>query len=196
MKMFLGPLRWLSSFAARIRTAFFVLKLRARAVATGSTVRIGGNFSVGRNVRISLLRNSSLEIGDDVLMGEFTRIIVGEGGKLSIGSGTSFTGFDTIYANRDVRIGSKNAFAVHVLVTDANHHFSDARRNIVDCGCSYGAVRIDDDVWIGAYTVVLPGVSIGRHSVVGANSTVTRDVPARSVAVGSPARVMRRLGMK
>lgn len=52
-------------------------------------------------------------------------------------------------------------------------------------------ITIEDDVWIGGNVVILPGVTIGRGSVIGAHSTVTRDVPAGVVAVGSPCRVVR-----
>jgi lipopolysaccharide O-acetyltransferase len=49
-----------------------------------------------------------------------------------------------------------------------------------------------DSLWIGEHVVILPGVRIGEYSVIGANSVVTESVPARSVAVGAPARVVRR----
>ena len=52
-------------------------------------------------------------------------------------------------------------------------------------------VRIADNVWIGAGAIVLPGVTIGENSVIGAGSVVTRDIPANTVAVGNPCRVMR-----
>jgi maltose O-acetyltransferase len=54
-------------------------------------------------------------------------------------------------------------------------------------------VRIGPRVWIGGRAVILPGVTIGEGSTIGAGSVVTRDVPARCVAVGNPCRVIRRL---
>ncbi|MCH6197817.1 sugar O-acetyltransferase [Corynebacterium mastitidis] len=54
-------------------------------------------------------------------------------------------------------------------------------------------VRIASDVWIGAGAIILPGVSVGEHAVVGAGSVVTRDVPARTVVAGNPARPIRSL---
>lgn len=53
-------------------------------------------------------------------------------------------------------------------------------------------IRIGDGTWLGHHVVVLPGVTIGRHVVVGAGSVVTEDLPDYCVAVGSPARVIRR----
>lgn len=56
------------------------------------------------------------------------------------------------------------------------------------------SVRIGRNVWIGAGTVVLPGVTIGENSVIGAGSVVTKDVPANVVAAGNPCRVLREIG--
>lgn len=56
------------------------------------------------------------------------------------------------------------------------------------------AIRIEDNVWLGGGVVVLPGVTIGENTVVGAGAVVTRDLPADVVAVGNPARVVRRIG--
>ncbi|MET0871100.1 MAG: DapH/DapD/GlmU-related protein, partial [Paeniglutamicibacter terrestris] len=54
-------------------------------------------------------------------------------------------------------------------------------------------ITIGENVWIGGGATILPGVSIGENSVIGAGSVVTRDVPANVVAVGNPARVMKKL---
>ena len=52
-------------------------------------------------------------------------------------------------------------------------------------------VRIGDDVWIGANVVILPGVTVGKNSVIGAGSVVTRDIPENVVALGNPCRILR-----
>lgn len=72
---------------------------------------------------------------------------------------------------------------VHVLAHDAStcHHLGYAR---------IGRVDIGDNVFVGADTVVLPGVSIGDNSIIGANSTVTKNIPANVVAAGNPAKVI------
>jgi maltose O-acetyltransferase len=84
-----------------------------------------------------------------------------------------------------IHIGDDVTFAprCHVLAHDAStcHHLGYAR---------IGNVIIGNNVFIGAETVILPGVTIGDNVVIGANSTVSRDIPSNSVAVGSPARVV------
>ena len=57
-------------------------------------------------------------------------------------------------------------------------------------------MHIEECVWIGAGVIVLPGVTIGRNSVIGAGSVVTKDIPENVVAVGNPCRVMRLIGEK
>lgn len=57
-------------------------------------------------------------------------------------------------------------------------------------------VHIGDNVWIGAASVILPGVTIGENSVIGAGSVVTKDIPANVVAVGNPCRVLREISQR
>jgi len=79
-----------------------------------------------------------------------------------------------------------------VYITDQNHGFADIARPISEQSMPEQPVIIGAGSWLGHGTVVLPGSTIGRHVVVGANSVVTGDLPDFSVAVGAPARVVRR----
>ena len=79
------------------------------------------------------------------------------------------------------------------MVTALNHNFNDTTKRIDEQGVATKAVTIADDVWIGANAVVLPGVTIGQHSVVAAGAVVTQDVPPYSVVGGVPAKVIKNL---
>jgi acetyltransferase-like isoleucine patch superfamily enzyme len=74
-----------------------------------------------------------------------------------------------------------------------NHNFGDLSRPVIEQGISGRGITIEDGAWIGAGAAVLDGVRIGSGAVIGANAVVTHDVPPHSVAVGSPARVVKDL---
>lgn len=92
-----------------------------------------------------------------------------------------------------VTIGNHVNLAQGITVTALNHNFDNVELRIDEQGVSTNPVAIADDVWIGANAVVLPGVSIGSHSVVAAGAVVTKDVPAHSLVAGVPAKIIRKL---
>ena len=103
-----------------------------------------------------------------------------------IGQGTS------IAAASRVEIGECVLMARNVCIMDHGHAFEDVSTPIMYQGITQARpVHIGDRTWLGQNVFVLPGVTIGRHCVVGANSVVRSDIPDFSVAVGSPARVVK-----
>lgn len=97
----------------------------------------------------------------------------------------------TLVDDTDVFVGDRVMFGPHVTVTTSGHPVHPGLRRD---GTQFSApVTIEDDVWIGSGAVLLPGITVGRGSVVGAGSVVTADVPPMVVAVGSPARVLREI---
>lgn len=88
-----------------------------------------------------------------------------------------------------VSIGSNVLIAPGCFITD-HSHLSRAGASIASQGCESAPVWIGDDVWLGAHSIVLPGVSIGSGAIIGANSVVTADVASMMIVVGSPARVV------
>ena len=92
-----------------------------------------------------------------------------------------------------LEIGSHVNLAQGITVTALNHNFSDANKRIDEQGVSTSPVTIEDDVWIGANAVILPGVTIGEHSVVAAGAVVTKDVPPHSLVAGVPAKVIKKI---
>lgn len=92
-----------------------------------------------------------------------------------------------------VEIGSNVNLAQGIVVTALNHNFTDCTKRIDEQGVSTAKVTIGNDVWIGANATVLPGVTIGNHSVVAAGAVVTKDVPPYSLAGGVPAKILKKL---
>lgn len=111
-------------------------------------------------------------------------------GDLNIGDYTRIGLGNTIIG--PVSIGNHVNLAQNVTVTGLNHNFEDVDKRIDQQGVSTRQVIIEDDVWVGANAVILPGVTLGRHSVVAAGSVVSRPVPPYTVCAGSPARIIKR----
>jgi len=144
-------------------------------------VSIGSGTVIGPNASISAGVSPEHDLGD----AEVVRI----GDRCLIGKGSGIVGHERIVIGDDVFTGH------NVYVTDANHGYEDPR---VPIGRQFAAsepVSIGDGSWLGHGSIVLPGVTIGRHVVVGGGSVVTEDLPDFSVAVGNPARVVRRYGI-
>jgi len=90
-----------------------------------------------------------------------------------------------------VTIGNHVNLAQNITVSGLNHNFENVNIPIDEQGVSTSPITIEDDVWIGANAVILPGVTIGKHSVVAAGSIVGKSIPAYSVCAGIPARVIK-----
>jgi acetyltransferase-like isoleucine patch superfamily enzyme len=115
--------------------------------------------------------------------------------RVRIGEGTFLNKGVMVAAEDLVEIGAHCMLANGCFVSDASHRFDDPEKPITWQGFeSKGPTRIGDNCWLGANVVVTSGVTIGERCVIGANSVVTRDVPAFSVAAGSPAKVLRSIG--
>lgn len=112
-------------------------------------------------------------------------------GDVCIGHHTRIGLHNTIIG--PVSIGSHVNLAQGVVVTALNHNFALPSLPIDQQGITTHAVVIEDDVWIGANAVVLPGVTVGRHSVVAAGAVVSKDVPPCTVVGGIPARVLKKI---
>ena len=112
-------------------------------------------------------------------------------GDVMIGDHTRIGLHNTIIG--PVTIGSHVNLAQGITMTALNHNFEDTEKRIDEQGVSTTPVIIDDDVWIGANAVILPGVHIGNHCVVAAGAVVTKDVPPHSLVGGVPAKIMKQI---
>ena len=162
----------------RARAAFW----RIRGAAVASKVRVGAGSRILRPWCLSIGHRGQLEhnvfikITDDkaqLAMGE--SVFVGYGSEFDVASRVS--------------IGSNVLIAPGCFITD-HSHIHRAGASIASQGCESAPVRIGDDVWLGAHSIVLAGVTIGNGAIIGANSVVTGDVESMAIVAGSPARVV------
>jgi acetyltransferase-like isoleucine patch superfamily enzyme len=122
------------------------------------------------NKRVSFRSPENISIGSDASIGPDSRLWASPGAKLCI--------------------GDKALFGPNVLILTSNHGVSERDVAMIDQPWIEREVHIGADVWIGANAVVLPGVTIGDHSIIAAGAIVTKDVAPYSVVGGVPARVI------
>jgi acetyltransferase-like isoleucine patch superfamily enzyme len=138
------------------------------------------------------MRNGQLDVGPEVLMESGISIVVGEHGSVRIGEGCFVNHDVMIGANESVDIGAHCLFGTGCVVIDWDHRHDDPDIPVTRQGTtSAGPIRVGANTWCGANVVITSGVTVGERCVIGANSVVTADLPAFSVAAGVPARIVR-----
>jgi len=116
----------------------------------------------------------------------------GKHGVIRIGDDAGLNG-TAIFAEKEVSIGARVMIGAGSRITDIECHPVDVLPRRYAANTPPKPIAIEDDVWLGVNVTVLPGVRIGRGSVIGAGSIVTGDIPPMVVAAGAPARVIRPL---
>jgi acetyltransferase-like isoleucine patch superfamily enzyme len=149
----------------------------------------GKGACVRPRTRMDVVPWNKFELGTDSTIEDFSAINNGVG-PVIIGDRTKIGLSNTIIG--PVTIGNDIRLAQNITLSGLNHNYQDVSRPIHVQGVSTSPITIEDATWIGANVVVLAGVTIGKHCVVAAGSIVTKDVPAYSVAVGNPARVVKK----
>ncbi|MFN6484956.1 MULTISPECIES: acyltransferase [unclassified Nostoc] len=132
-------------------------------------IHLGNRVAIERNVDIGSLEDTCIHIDEDTFIAPNVSI---EGpGDIKIGKHCLIAAYSGIYAN--------------------NHNFANPMEPIKYQGVTRKGIVIEDDCWLGHGVTVLDGVTIGKGSVIGAGAVVNKDIPAFSVAVGIPARVIK-----
>jgi putative acetyl transferase len=142
-----------------------------------------------RRSRIDVFPWNQFTIGQNTLIEDFTTInngagdiIIGDNARIGIGS----------VVIGPVRFGNKVGLGQHVFISGFNHGYEDGSRDSNEQALVKKEVVIGDDSHIGANAVIVAGVHIGKRCQIGAGSVVTKDIPDYSVAVGNPAKVIKR----
>lgn len=149
-----------------------------------------------------LIGKENFHFGHSVYVGRFSRIeaIQEYNGKkyypeLVVGDNVSIQWFTHIACANRIIIGRDCLIAGNVFITDHNHGFSSSltwKIPPAKLDLETNEVTIGERCWIGEGVIILPGVTIGEDSIIGAGSVVTKSVPKNSIAVGNPARVVKK----
>ncbi|MEW6052150.1 MAG: acyltransferase [Candidatus Zixiibacteriota bacterium] len=137
-------------------------------------IRIGPNCTLWPNVKLVAMS-----------------VLEGVPAVLTIGTNTNIGDRTEIHCGREVKIGSNCGISWDVVIVEHNYHAQDISQEGPDLDPR--SVIIEDYVWIGFRAIILKGVHIGKGSIIGAGSVVTKDVPPYSLVAGNPAKVIRQL---
>jgi acetyltransferase-like isoleucine patch superfamily enzyme len=195
----LGPMPGAVGYFLRGKCYRWLLHEAGRGSMFGRSIvlRCPGRISVGSGVFIddqvvldAKGATSIIELGEQILVGRASILSCNEAtiridNFVSIGPFCFFASKSHIHVGSNVSIGS----GTHLM--GGGHAFAKLDVPIIRQQRLSKGIVVEDGVWIGTGTKILDGVTIGRDSIVGAGAVVTEDIPARSVAVGIPARVIR-----
>jgi len=112
--------------------------------------------------------------------------------KLTIGDNSGISSGTQINAAAGISIGKSVLIGPNCIIWSQNHRYQSLEHEIRSQGFDYSPVSIEDDVWIAASCVILPGVTLGKGSIVAAGAVVTKPLPPGVIAAGVPAKVIGR----
>ena len=148
-----------------------------------------GKHSIIRKfTRMDVHPFNKFHLGDYSTVEDFTVINNGVGDVL-IGSRTRIGIGCTLIG--PVSVGNDVGVAQGVVLSGLNHNYEDISKPISKQGVTTAPIIIEDEVWLGANSVIIAGITVGRHSIVAAGSVVTKNIPPYSLVFGNPARVIR-----
>lgn len=163
-------------------------------------------FPNSRLIRIPFdIRNrSNIDLGKNLTCGSFCRIEAHPNRQtrkeklLIFGDNVQLNDFVHIVAVQRVSIGNNVLMASKIFISDSNHGDysgdiqSSPEENPIERTLQSDPIVIQDNVWLGEFVTVLKGVTIGKGSIIGSMSVVSKDIPPYSIAVGSPAKVIKK----
>lgn len=148
----------------------------------------GKDSVIYRSVRKDLPPFNTFQLGQYSVIEDYTclnnsvgDIIIGE--YCRIGLSNTVIG--------PITIGDRVNISQNVVLIGLDHNYQDVHKGIIEQGITTSPICIGDDTIIGANTVILSGITIGKHCFIGASSLVNKDIPDYTVAVGNPVRIIK-----
>ncbi len=151
----------------------------------------------GRNLRVdsgvTILGFENISLGDNISIMKNSYIYAHDGGELTIGDNFTLNSNSQLGASfGKIIIGSDCAIAPNCILRASNHRFDNPDIPFRKQGHTYGEIILEDDIWIASNCVITPDTVIGRSSIIGAGSVVTKDIEPYSIVGGVPAKLIRK----
>ena len=134
---------------------------------------------------------ASIEIGEHTTIYPYA-LLKTNGGRITIGAASSVHDYSVLYGNGGIAIGGDVHIAAHTVMVAFEHDYNKLGMSDFSLDMIGRGIKIEKSVWIGANVVILDGVTIGEGSVIGAGAVVTKSIPPFSIAIGVPAKVIKK----
>ena len=177
------PLRLIKPLSSTLSRIFWLTAAKIKNAGFDGSVQFDG--------KIYLIGTGNVNIGSRSRIGPGVEFGTEASGHIVLGKSVRVNRGTTLVSYEHISIGDDTLIGEFVSIRDANHGVS-PEKLIREQPHTRKAIKIGRDVWIGRGSVILPGVEIGDGSIIGANSVVTKSVPAGTIAVGSPAKPLRK----
>ena len=171
-----------------VRYWFWKLVIHSMGGSVGKDVKFYGG------VRIVGNGPDAINIGDGVRILRGVTMSTTPTGKIHIGEKVHIGENNIIFSDIGITIGDNVIIGPQNIIVDFDHIYKSVENPINQQGINKKEIIIEEDVWISSHCVIIKGVRIGKGAVIGAGSVVNKDVPAYSVAVGVPVRVIKKRG--
>lgn len=180
------------------------IKFKIYGIEFGKGLQVNNKLYIyiGENAKVEIGENFTFSSGDNInpiSRNVYGSIFCANNTYLKIGNNVKISG-SSLRLHKSIIIGNNVTIGADCILLDSNSHsmnYLDRRDPIKDKTNKIDkAITIDDDVFIGTRCIILKGVTIGARSIIGSGSVVTKSIPADSIAVGNPAKVVRTIAHK
>ena len=192
-----------SEYAAKLRLEYYRTKFKSMGenvyigkgvnIVNPQFITVGNNVEIKNDVTLIARGEGGITLSDNVRLQERVYLDTERvtDGYITIGEGVYIGTGTTLFGHKGLEIGNDCLLAQNITLTPYSHIFDDPNRIIYSQGGHCEKVTIGNDVYIGMRAAVMYSGNIGDGSVIGAGSTVVKPIPPYSVAVGSPAKVIK-----
>lgn len=155
-----------------------------------SNLVIGDDVTLGGKVYIRMRKNGRITLGNGARTGTEVWFVAANDAEIAVGENSIINNYNILNGGHGLKIGSHTTLGGFVYINTSDHSFH--RGELIQKQGFFGApISIGSDVWVGGHVFINKGITIEDGAVIGAGAVVTKDIPAYSIAVGNPAKVIK-----
>lgn len=155
------------------------------------TLIFGNDVELRRSLEFRIHGQSQIIIGNNIRIDRGVRILAANSAIIKIEDGTRIGLYSVFNGGDSITVGKKALISGYVYLQTSMHGFASKSEFVQNQGYTHAPVFLEEDCWLGAHVVVLPGVVIGKGAVVGGNAVVTKSVEPFQVVAGIPAKPLK-----